>query len=77
MKKNNVVTMKGKKMTEGKEENTQEVVEPKLITLVLTVDEVNLALDALAAGPYVRVADLIGKIRGQAIPQVTPTTPVE
>lgn len=39
------------------------------ITLEFNVDEVDLILGALGDQPYVRVAEVIGSIRSQAIPQ--------
>lgn len=39
------------------------------ITLEFTVDEVDVVLGALGNEPFVKVADLIGKIRTQAVPQ--------
>ncbi len=40
------------------------------VTLTLAVDEVNLILEALGAQPFVRVHDLVYKIKGQAQAQV-------
>ena len=40
------------------------------IKLTLTVDEVNLVLNALAARPYAEVAELIGKIQTQGQKQI-------
>jgi len=40
--------------------------------LELTIDEVNLILQALGAAPYVQVANLVQKIREQAQPQINP-----
>lgn len=42
------------------------------ITLTLNVNEVNGILAALSQMPYGQVADLIVKIREQAMPQATP-----
>lgn len=41
-----------------------------MIELKLEVNEVNGVLAALGQMPYAQVAELIGKIREQAIPQV-------
>lgn len=43
-----------------------------MIKLELTVEEVNLALSALAKQPFETVAALIEKVRSQAISQVEP-----
>ena len=40
--------------------------------LELTIDEVNVIMQALGNAPYVQVAALIQKIREQAQPQVAP-----
>jgi len=40
------------------------------IALTLVLDDCNLILEALAQGPYNRVAPVIGTIREQAIPQL-------
>jgi hypothetical protein len=40
------------------------------ITLTLTLDEINLALEALGQQPFVRVHQLIGKIQQQATAQI-------
>ena len=42
------------------------------LTIELTLDEVNAVLVALSEKPFSQVADLIGKIRGQAMKQVAP-----
>lgn len=42
------------------------------ITLTLTLDEVNLILTTLAGEPYRTVADVIVKVRTQALEQVSP-----
>lgn len=39
------------------------------ITLEFTVEEVDVVLGALGNEPFVKVADLINKIRAQAVPQ--------
>lgn len=41
-----------------------------MIKLELSIAEVNAVLQALGAGAYNQVADLITKVREQAIPQV-------
>lgn len=41
-----------------------------MIKLELSIAEVNAVLQALGAGAYNQVADLIAKVREQAIPQV-------
>ena len=41
-----------------------------MINLDLTVNEINLILQALGQAPYAQVADIIEKIKVQAIPQV-------
>ena len=41
-----------------------------MIDLNLSVNEINLILQALGQAPYVQVADIIDKVRTQAIPQV-------
>ena len=41
-----------------------------MIDLNLTVNEINLILQALGQAPYVQVADIIDKVRTQAAPQV-------
>lgn len=43
---------------------------PDEITLHLTINETNAILFALAKQPYDTVAQLIEKVRGQALPQV-------
>ena len=40
------------------------------ITLTLTVDEVNIVLNALASRPYAEVAELIGKIQADGEKQL-------
>jgi hypothetical protein len=47
----------------------------KDISLVLTIDETNLALEALGALPFTRVFALIGKIQEQARQQLRDETP--
>lgn len=39
------------------------------IKLNLTIDQVDVILTALGDQPYVKVADLIGVVRNQAMPQ--------
>ena len=41
-----------------------------MINLELSVQEVNLILQALGQAPYVQVAELVEKIKEQATPQV-------
>ena len=41
-----------------------------MIDLNLSVNENNLILLALCQAPYVQVAELVDKIKGQAVPQV-------
>ena len=41
-----------------------------MIDLNLTVQEINLILQALGHAPYVQVAELVEKIKAQAVPQV-------
>ena len=41
-----------------------------MINLSLTVQEINLILQALGQAPYVQVAEFVEKIKGQAVPQV-------
>ena len=41
-----------------------------MIDLNLSVNEINLILQALGQAPYVQVAELVEKIKAQAIPQV-------
>lgn len=41
-----------------------------MIGLTLSVNEINLILQALGQAPYVQVAELVGKIKAQAVPQV-------
>jgi hypothetical protein len=45
--------------------------------LELTIEEVNIILQALGNAPYVQVANVIQKIRDQAQPQVSPPAPEE
>jgi hypothetical protein len=42
----------------------------ELINLELSVQEINLILQALGQAPYVQVAELFEKIKVQAVPQV-------
>jgi hypothetical protein len=42
----------------------------KMIDLNLSVNDINLILQALGQAPYVQVADIIDKVRTQAAPQV-------
>ena len=41
-----------------------------MINLELSVQEINLILQALGQAPYVQVAELVEKIKAQAVPQV-------
>ena len=41
-----------------------------MINLNLTVQEINLILQALGQAPYIQVAELVEKIKAQAVPQV-------
>ena len=41
-----------------------------MINLELSVQEINLILQALGQAPYVQVADIVEKIKEQAAPQV-------
>jgi hypothetical protein len=41
-----------------------------MINLNLTVQEINLILQALGQAPYVQVAEIVKKIKAQAVPQV-------
>jgi hypothetical protein len=41
-----------------------------MIDLNLSVNDINLILQALGQAPYVQVADIIDKVRTQAAPQV-------
>ena len=41
-----------------------------MIDLNLSVNEINLVLQALGQAPYVQVAELVEKIKAQAVPQV-------
>jgi len=41
-----------------------------MITLNLTIQEINLILQALGQAPYIQVAELVEKIKAQAVPQV-------
>ena len=41
-----------------------------MINLELSVQEINLILQALGQAPYVQVAELVEKIKVQAVPQV-------
>jgi hypothetical protein len=41
-----------------------------MIDLNLTVNEINLILQALGQAPYAQVVELVEKIKAQAIPQV-------
>jgi len=41
-----------------------------MIGLNLSVQEINLILQALGQAPYVQVAELVEKIKAQAVPQV-------
>ena len=48
-----------------------------MINLDLSVQEINLILQALGQAPYAQVAELVEKIKGQAIPQVEALPQVE
>lgn len=41
-----------------------------MINLELSIQEINLILQALGQAPYAQVAELVDKIKVQAIPQV-------
>lgn len=41
-----------------------------MINLELALNEINLILQALGQAPYAQVAELVEKIKAQAIPQV-------
>ena len=41
-----------------------------MINLELSINDINLILQALGQAPYVQVADIIDKVRTQAAPQV-------
>lgn len=41
-----------------------------MIDLNLSVQEINLILQALGQAPYVQVAEIVEKIKAQAVPQV-------
>lgn len=41
-----------------------------MINLNLTIQEINLILQALGQAPYVQVTDIVEKIKAQAVPQV-------
>jgi hypothetical protein len=41
-----------------------------MINLNLTVQEINLILQALGQAPYAQVAEIVEKIKAQAVPQV-------
>ena len=45
--------------------------------LDLTINEVNIIMQALGNAPYVQVAELVQKIREQAQPQVAAPVPEE
>jgi hypothetical protein len=48
-----------------------------MINLELSVQEINLILQALGQAPYVQVAELVEKIKAQAVPQVEVLTKEE
>ena len=48
-----------------------------MINLELSLNEINLILQALGQAPYAQVAELVDKIKGQAIPQVEAMPVVE
>lgn len=41
-----------------------------MINLELSVQEINLILQALGQAPYIQVAEIVEKIKAQAVPQV-------
>ena len=41
-----------------------------MINLELSIQEINLILQALGQAPYAQVAELVEKIKDQAVPQV-------
>jgi hypothetical protein len=41
-----------------------------MINLELSVQEINLILQALGQAPYIQVAEIVEKIKVQAVPQV-------
>ena len=41
-----------------------------MINLELSVQEINLILQALGQAPYIQVAEIVDKIKAQAVPQV-------
>ena len=41
-----------------------------MINLELSIQEINLILQALGQAPYAQVAELVEKIKAQAVPQV-------
>jgi len=43
-----------------------------MMTLNLTVDQINIILNALGNAPYVQVSAVIAEIQKQAAPQVNP-----
>ena len=51
--------------------------EPIMIKLELTLDEVNAVMGALGNMPYVQVAALVDKIKSQAVPQLPVPAPQE
>jgi hypothetical protein len=48
-----------------------------MITLELSLPEVNLILEALGAMPYARVYELVNNIHSQALPAVEPVKPAK
>lgn len=49
--------------------------EEQTVNIEVNVNEVNVILTALAKLPFEQVADLISKVRNQAISQLPPPTP--
>jgi len=46
------------------------------MTLELTIDQINIIMQALGNAPYVQVAPVIAEIQKQAAPQVNPAPEV-
>lgn len=49
--------------------------EEQMITLNLTINEVNAILTSLGQLPYTQVFQLIGKVKDQAVEQLQPPVP--
>jgi hypothetical protein len=47
------------------------------MTLLLTLDEINVIMGILGRQPYEQVESLIKKIRDQALPQLEAKTPID